>query len=141
MPKQEEPEINDSGSETILLVEDENSVLALAQRMLELRGYKVLPAGNGTEALRIASVPNQRINLVLTDVVMPGMNGREFVEALQATSPGIPVLYMSGYTNDDIIRRGLTDSTVAFLQKPFTAKSLTRLVRTVLDAGIAATLT
>jgi signal transduction histidine kinase/CheY-like chemotaxis protein len=140
-PKQEEPEIDDSGSETILLVEDEDSVLALAQRILQLRGYKVLPARNGTEALRIASVPNQRIDLVLTDVVMPGMNGREFVEALHATSPGIPVLYMSGYTNDEIIRRGLTDSSVAFLQKPFTAKSLARLVRNVLDASIAATLT
>ena len=140
-PKQEEPEINDSGSETILLVEDENSVLALAQRILQLRGYKVLAAPDGTEALRIASVPNQRIDLVLTDVVMPGMNGREFLEALHATSPGIPVIYMSGYTNDDIIRRGLIDSKFAFLQKPFTAKSMGRLVRTVLDASIAATLT
>jgi FixJ family two-component response regulator len=65
---------------------------------------------------------------------MPGMNGREFVEALSGRTPGIPVLYMSGYTDDDIIRRGLTDSKVAFLQKPFNAKTLARLVRSVLDA-------
>jgi PAS domain S-box-containing protein len=133
-PKEEEPEITDSGSETILLVEDENSVLALTQRILQLRGYKVLPAHHAGDALRIASAPNQQIDLVVTDVVMPGMNGREFVEALHDRSPGIPVLYMSGYTNDDIIRRGLMDSSVAFLQKPFTAKALARLVRSVLDA-------
>jgi CheY-like chemotaxis protein len=134
LPKTEEPEITDSGSETILLVEDELSVLALAQRILQSRGYKVLTASYGEAALRIASVPDQQIDLVVTDVVMPGMNGREFVEALQDRSPGIPVVYMSGYTNDDIIRRGLMDSSVAFLQKPFTAKGLTGLVRSVLDA-------
>jgi CheY-like chemotaxis protein len=130
----DEPEINDRGSETILLVEDENSVRDLAQRILEMRGYTVLPASHGADALRIASVPNQEIDLVVTDVVMPGMNGREFVEALRVHAPGIPVLYMSGYTDDDIIRRGLMDASVAFLQKPFAAKSLARLVRTVLDA-------
>jgi two-component system cell cycle sensor histidine kinase/response regulator CckA len=130
----EKPEENDSGSETILLVEDDNSVRDLARRVLEMRGYKVLPALHGADALRIASGPGIRIDLVVTDVVMPGMNGREFVEALNGRTPGIPVLYMSGYTNDDIIRRGLTDSSVAFLQKPFNAKSLARLVRSVLDA-------
>jgi PAS domain S-box-containing protein len=134
LPKKEEPEILDSGSETILLVEDELAVLALAQRILQMCGYKVLTASYGEAALRIASLPDQRIDLVVTDVVMPGMNGREFVDALHDRSPGIPVLYMSGYTNDDILRRGLMDSTVAFLQKPFTAKSLARLVRSVLDA-------
>lgn len=129
----EEPEASYAGTETILLVEDESSVRDLAQRILEMRGYTVLPAHHGGDALRIASVPNQQIDLVVTDVVMPGMNGREFAEALHARAPGIPVVYMSGYTNDDIIRRGLMDSSVAFLQKPFTAKSLARLVRSVLD--------
>jgi two-component system, cell cycle sensor histidine kinase and response regulator CckA len=128
------PETNDAGSETILLVEDDNSVRDLAQRVLEMRGYKILPARNGADALTIASGLDVRIDLVVTDVVMPGMNGREFVEALNGRLPGIPVLYMSGYTDDDIIRRGLTDSSVAFLQKPFSAKNLTRLVRSVLDA-------
>jgi PAS domain S-box-containing protein len=129
----EKPEKSDAGSETILLVEDDNSVRDLAQRVLEMRGYTVLPALHGADALRIASGRDIRIDLVVTDVVMPGMNGREFVEALHGRAPGIPVLYMSGYTNDDIIRRGLTDSSVAFLQKPFSAKSLTSLVRSVLD--------
>jgi signal transduction histidine kinase/CheY-like chemotaxis protein len=137
LPKNEEPEITDSGSETILLVEDELSVLALAQRILQSRGYKVLTASYGEAALGIASLPDQQIDLVVTDIVMPGMNGREFVEALHDRSPGIPVVYMSGYTNDDIIRRGLMDSSVAFLQKPFTAKGLAGLVRSVLDAGAA----
>ncbi|HXN76713.1 MAG TPA: response regulator, partial [Gemmatimonadaceae bacterium] len=91
-------------------------------------------ARNGADALTIASGLDVRIDLVVTDVVMPGMNGREFVEALHGRAPGIPVLYMSEYTDDDIIRRGLTDSSVAFLQKPFSAKSLTRHVRSVLDA-------
>jgi two-component system cell cycle sensor histidine kinase/response regulator CckA len=109
----------------------------LAQRILEMRGYIVLPARHGADALRIASVTDKQIDLVVTDVVMPGMNGREFMEALRIRAPGIPVLYMSGYTDDDIIRRGLMDSSVAFLQKPFTAKSLARLVRSVLDARLA----
>jgi PAS domain S-box-containing protein len=130
----EEPDKSDAGSETILLVEDDSPVRDLAQRVLEMRGYKVLPARHAEDALRIASGSVEQIDLVVTDLVMPGMNGREFVEALHGRAPGIPVLYMSGYTDDDIIRRGLTDSRVAFLQKPFTAKSLTRLVRSVLDA-------
>ena len=130
----EKPETDDAGSETILLVEDDNSVRDLAQRVLEMRGYKILPARDGADALRIASGAGLQIDLVVTDVVMPGMNGREFVKALRGHTPGIPVLYISGYTDDDIIRRGLTDSSVAFLQKPFNAKSLARLVRSVLDA-------
>jgi PAS domain S-box-containing protein len=127
-------ETSDAGSETILLVEDDSSVRDLAQRVLEMRGYTVLPASDGADALRIALGPDVLIDLIVTDVVMPGMNGREFVEALSGRTPGIPVLYMSGYTDDDIIRRGLSDSKVAFLQKPFDAKSLARLVRSVLDA-------
>jgi CheY-like chemotaxis protein len=130
----ERPETTDAGSETILLVEDDNSVRDLTQRVLEMRGYNVLPARDGADGLRIASGPDVRIDLIVTDVVMPGMNGREFVEAIHGRTPGIPVLYMSGYTDDDILRRGLNDSSVAFLQKPFNAKSLARLVRSVLDA-------
>ena len=132
-PRQEELEDEHCGAETILLVEDESSVLGLAQRILQSCGYTVLPARNGAAALRIASDSDQRIDLVVTDVVMPGMNGREFVESLHRRSPGIPIVYMSGYTDDDIIRRGLMDSSVAFLQKPFTVKGLAQLVRSVLD--------
>ncbi len=133
--KREEAQPTDIGSETILLVEDENSVRDLAQRILEMRGYTVLPARHGQDGLRIASLPDNRIDLVVTDVVMPGMNGREFVEALQQHIAGVRVLYMSGYTDDDIIRRGLLDSSVAFLQKPFTAQSLARRVRSIIDAS------
>jgi signal transduction histidine kinase len=133
-PKQEEPGKDDLGSETILLVEDEDSVRDLAQRILESRGYKVLAAQHGGDAIQMASAAGQQIDLVVTDVVMPGMNGRQLVEALRAHTPGVRVLYMSGYTDDDFVRRGLLASNVAFLQKPFTGKSLGRRVRSVLDA-------
>ncbi len=132
--KQDEPGKDDVGSETILLVEDEDSVRDLAQRILQLRGYKVLAAQHGGDAIQMASAAGQQIDLVVTDVVMPGMNGRQLVEALRARTPGVRVLYMSGYTDDDFVRRGLLASNVAFLQKPFTGKSLGRRVRSVLDA-------
>ena len=132
--KQEELGTNDIGSETILLVEDEDSVRDLAQRMLQSRGYKVLAARHGGDALQMAFAAEQQIDLVVTDVVMPGMNGRQLVEALRARTPGVRVLYMSGYTDDDFVRRGLLASNVSFLQKPFTGKSLGRRVRSVLDA-------
>jgi PAS domain S-box len=132
--KQQELGTDDVGSETILLVEDEDSVRDLAQRILQSRGYKVLAAQHGGDALQIASVADQQIDLVVTDVVMPGMSGRELVDMLLARTPGVRVLYMSGYTDDDIVRRGLLTSNVSFLQKPFTAKSLGRRVRSVLDA-------
>jgi len=133
-PKEQELGTDDVGSETILLVEDEDSVRELAQRILQSRGYTVLSAQHGGDALQIASVADQRIDLVVTDVVMPGMTGRELVDALRAQRPGVRVLYMSGYTDDDIVRRGLLTANVAFLQKPFTGKSLGRRVRSVLDA-------
>ena len=132
--KQEELGRDDVGSETILLVEDEDSVRDLAQRILQLRGYKVLAAQHAGDAIQMASAADQQIDLIITDVVMPGMNGRQLVEALHARTPGVRVLYMSGYTDDDIVRRGLLTSNVSFLQKPFTAKSLGRRVRSVLDA-------
>jgi PAS domain S-box-containing protein len=132
--KQEKLGTNDVGSETILLVEDEDSVRDLAQRILQSRGYNVLAARHGGDALQMALAADQQIDLVVTDVVMPGMNGRQLVEALRARAPGVRVLYMSGYTDDDIVRRGLLTSNVAFLEKPFTAKSLGRRVRSVLDA-------
>ncbi len=121
------------GSETILLVEDEEAVRGLASRILERQGYKVLTAGNGRDAMEIATSEASRIHLVLTDVVMPGMNGRSLVERLKAVRPRIKSLYMSGYTDDDIIRRGIVDPSRAFLQKPFTAIALTQMVRRVLD--------
>ena len=121
------------GSETILLVEDEHAVRSLARRILERQGYTVLEARHGAEALRIATERAEPIDLLLTDVVMPEMSGSELARQLAAVRPGIPLLYMSGYTDDVIIRRGALEPGMAFLEKPFTANALVRRVREVLD--------
>ena len=124
-----------SGTETILLVEDDSSVRDLVERVLRSRGYHVLAAQHGGDALQIASQTGRAVDLVLTDVVMPSMSGRELVEALQAARPTLRVLYMSGYTDDEIIRRGLHDPGISFIQKPFTADNLAIQVRKVLDVA------
>ena len=121
------------GSETILLVEDEDAVRGLASRILEKQGYRVIAAQHGREAMEIASKEEGHIHLVLTDVVMPGMNGRGLVERLSGIRPRIKSLYMSGYTDDDIIRRGFIEPSKSFLQKPFTSDALLQTVRKVLD--------
>ena len=121
------------GSETILLVEDEEAVRGLACRILERQGYRVIPAEHGREAMEIATKESGQIDLVLTDVVMPGMNGRGLVERLAGIRPAIKSLYMSGYTDDDIIRRGFIEPSKSFLQKPFTSEALLQTVRKVLD--------
>lgn len=123
------------GSETILLVEDEEAVRGLTCRILEKQGYRVIPAQHGRDAMEIASKEKGQIDLVLTDVVMPGMNGRGLVERLVGVRPTIKSLYMSGYTDDDIIRRGFIEPSKSFLQKPFTTEALLRTVRKVLDEG------
>jgi CheY-like chemotaxis protein len=123
------------GSETILLVEDEEAVRGLACRILEKQGYRVIPAQHGRDAMDIATKEEGRIDLVLTDVVMPGMNGRGLVERLSGIRPSIKSLYMSGYTDDDIIRRGFLEPSKSFLQKPFTTDALLQTVRKVLDGG------
>jgi CheY-like chemotaxis protein len=123
------------GSETILLVEDEEAVRGLACRILERQGYRVIPAQHGRDAMEIATKEEGRIDLVLTDVVMPGMNGRGLVERLSGIRPTIKSLYMSGYTDDDIIRRGFIEPSKSFLQKPFTSEALLQTVRKVLDEG------
>ena len=124
-----------SGTETILLVEDETAVRKLVERVLKSCGYNVLAAEDCDHALRLAADPEGGVDLVLTDVVMPAMSGRELVEALQADRPTLRVLYMSGYTDDEIMRRGLHDPSTSFIQKPFTAESLAVQVRKVLDAA------
>jgi two-component system cell cycle sensor histidine kinase/response regulator CckA len=123
------------GSETILLVEDEEAVRGLTLRILEKQGYRVFAAQHGREAMDIASREAGHIDLVLTDVVMPGMNGRGLVERLSGIRPRIKSLYMSGYTDDDIIRRGFIEPSKSFLQKPFTSDALLQTVRKVLDGG------
>ena len=123
------------GSETILLVEDEEAVRGLTSRILEKQGYRVIPAQHGREAMDIATKEEGHIDLVLTDIVMPGMNGRGLVERLAGIRPHIKSLYMSGYTDDDIVRRGFIEPSKSFLQKPFTSEALLQTVRKVLDEG------
>jgi len=122
-----------TGIETVLVVEDEEAVCNLAKRILGAAGYTVLTAANGGEALLVCERHPERIHLVLTDVVMPGMGGREFAERLAKLRPGIKVLYMSGYTDDAIVHHGTLDPGTRFIGKPFNAADLTRKVREVLD--------
>ncbi len=121
------------GTETILLVEDEPLVRRLAARVLDERGYTVLKAADGTEALRVAQDYPGAIHLLLTDIVMPQMNGRVLAERLLQIRPTIKIAFMSGYTDDAIVRSGVPKQDVTFLQKPFTEVTLTRIVREALD--------
>ncbi len=120
------------GSETILVVEDEEALRTMLQETLEGNGYAVLVAGGGEEALRIAGAHEGRIRLMVTDVVMPGMSGREAAEGVAALQPGILVLYISGYTTDAIVHHGVLGPGTAFLEKPFTPDALLHKVREVL---------
>jgi len=121
-----------TGRETILLVDDEKSLRKLGKRVLSEAGYRVLEASDGAMALRIAAEEVGEIDLVLTDVEMPTLGGRGMVDELHELSPGIRVLFMSGYTDNEILRRGIRASAAEFLQKPFTAESLCAAVRAVL---------
>jgi len=122
------------GSETVLVVEDDRTVRLLAGEMLRLNGYTVLQARDGPEALDLVHRHGRPIHLLLTDVVMPEMSGRQLAGGVAAIQPGIRVLYMSGYTDGVIGHHGVLDAGVAYLQKPFTAEFLARKVREVLDA-------
>ncbi|MEE9913699.1 MAG: response regulator [Deltaproteobacteria bacterium] len=119
--------------ETVLVVEDELALLTIDKIMLDRLGYRVLTAGTPGDAIRIAAENAGGIHLVLTDVVMPEINGRELALRLQSLAPGIKILFMSGYTADVIARRGVLDEGVNFIQKPFSMKDLAVKVRDVLD--------
>ncbi len=121
------------GSETVLLAEDDEAIRTLGARVLGSLGYNVLVARTGGEALRIVAEHKGRIDLIATDVVMPEMNGSQLVERVLEARPGIRVLFMSGYTDDEVMRRGVIDGQTAFLQKPFTPDLLAHKVREVLD--------
>ena len=121
------------GTETVLVVEDEESVRTLAGRVLAEAGYAVVTARDGREALAMVE-DGVALDLVLTDVVMPVMGGRELCDRVRSARPGLPVVFMSGYTGTDVLRRGLRETGAPFLQKPFSPDSLTRKVREVLDA-------
>jgi two-component system, cell cycle sensor histidine kinase and response regulator CckA len=121
------------GTETVLLVEDDAGVRGVAQVALRMHGYVVLEADSGSDAIRAAEEHAGPIHILLTDVVMPGMGGREVAGAVRARRPEIKVVYMSGYTDDAVVRHGIVEATDAFLQKPFAPLSLARKVRAVLD--------
>jgi len=123
------------GSETVLLVEDAESLRNVVRESLESHGYAVLAAANADHALQIAESYQGRIHLLLTDVILPGKNGRALAEALTPLHPETKVLYMSGYTDDVIVHHGILKSGTAFLQKPFTLNALGSKVRAVLNSG------
>lgn len=121
------------GSETVLVIEDEETVRRLAVRLLKRQGYKVLEASNGGEAFILCERYSDPIHLILTDVVMPGVSGRELAERLQKIHPEAKVLYMSGYTDNVILHHGILEQGLSFIQKPFTLEALARKVRQMLD--------
>ena len=121
------------GVETILLVEDDDMVRKLTYRFLDENGYRVLEARHGQEALAIYAQYHEPISLLLTDVVMPGMSGKDLAEQLIDICPELKVVYMSGYTDSAIEHHGILKQSIVFLQKPFSANTLTCKVREVLD--------
>ena len=131
------PQSEADGCETVLLVEDEESVRELVRLTLTARGYKVLEAENGECGLRIAEDFKEHIDILITDVVMPGIGGRELAKKLQALRRGISVLYLSGYTEDTVVTQGALGPDTAFLQKPFTLQNLAKKVREVLRSKSA----
>jgi two-component system, cell cycle sensor histidine kinase and response regulator CckA len=122
------------GGETVLVVDDEAAVRSAVWEILQATGYLVLEADNGEEALRICAGHEGPIHLLLTDVGMPVMSGPEVARRLARPRPKTRVLYMSGYSDDALIRRGVVEQDAAFLQKPFTPDTLAHKVREVLDA-------
>jgi CheY-like chemotaxis protein len=123
------------GGETILIVEDDDGVRALTRLIVQGSGYMVLESHDGVEAVRLAEEHGGRIDLLMTDVVMPKMNGREVAGRVLELHPEVKVLFLSGYTDDAVVRHGILHETVNFLQKPFSPSSLAMKIRTILDGG------
>jgi PAS domain S-box-containing protein len=132
-PPRETPVREMGGGETVLLVEDEATILELGEMMLKKFGYRVLSAGSAREAISLARAHSGEIDLLVTDVVMPEMNGRELAQRLQEMRPGIKCLFMSGYTADVIAHHGVLDPGVHFIQKPFSVQGLAAKTREALD--------
>jgi CheY-like chemotaxis protein len=133
-PPAEAPAAVGRGSETILLVEDEDAVRDLTRRCLEARGYRVIEASSAEDAEKELATHPTRLDLLLTDVVMPGASGPELARRLQGERPDLNVLFVSGYTDDSMAAHRVLDPGASFLQKPFTPDTLARKVREVLDA-------
>jgi DNA-binding NtrC family response regulator len=123
--------------ETILVVEDEAGIRALVRKILRRERYNVLEAGTAEEALAVTAAHQGTIHLLLTDVVLPGMGGRELAEQMRMGNPRLDVLYVSGYTDDEAVRMGAFPPGSKFLQKPFTLGALVGKVREALDAGLS----
>ncbi len=123
------------GDETILVVEDEEAVRKLAVQLLRRRGYKVIEALHGGDALLVCERYTGPIHLIISDVVMPGMGGPELIERLRQVRQDFRVLYMSGYTDEPVVSHGVQEGEMEFIQKPFTLDGLIRKVRKVLDKG------
>jgi len=121
------------GTETILVVEDEEAVRRVLLEMLQQTGYRVITAEGGREALEICRKTNTPIHILITDVVMPQMGGRELAARLRQVAPGLKVLFVSGYTDSAIVHHGVLDAGTHFLQKPFTVEQLAGKVREVLE--------
>ncbi|NCA82318.1 MAG: PAS domain-containing sensor histidine kinase, partial [Opitutae bacterium] len=134
VPQEESAAPAPGGHETILLVEDEPAILNTTAQMIETLGYAVWKAGSAAEALRLAEEPGRNIHLLVTDVVMPDMNGRDMAQKIRALRPEIKCLFMSGYTADIIARNGVLDGGVYFIQKPFPKKNLAIQIREALDS-------
>ncbi len=137
-PAKSESAMDRKGSETVLVVEDEEAVRELARTILADQGYSVLVAGSATDAEQIAANGSREIHLLLTDVVMPGVSGRELARRITARNGKMQVLFMSGYTDNVIAHGGVLEAGVAFLQKPFTPRALTNKVRELLDRPVSA---
>jgi CheY-like chemotaxis protein len=125
--------VSECGTETILVVEDEELVRKLVCETLTTQGYRVIEASSPADALKLAADCQETLHLLLTDVIMPTMNGPQLHQKLTAIYPGLKVLFMSGYTNNVIVHHGILDEGVNFLQKPFTIQSLSQKVRKVLN--------
>jgi CheY-like chemotaxis protein len=130
-----ESRVRATGTETVLLAEDEEAVRRLASRVLQSSGYTVLEAKNGEEAVAISEQHEGAIDLLVTDLVMPRMSGRQLAAAMSLARPSMRVLFMSGYTEQVLRRPDTPEPSVAFLQKPFSPSDLARKVREVLDSG------
>ncbi|MBF0234046.1 MAG: response regulator, partial [Desulfamplus sp.] len=122
-----------NGKESILLVEDEKDLLEMITIMLEQFGYRVFPAIAPTEAIHIAKSSSIKIDLLITDVIMPGMSGRDLADMICIISPTIKCLFMSGYTDDIISHHGVLDGSLEFIHKPFSMDELAAKVRYVID--------
>jgi CheY-like chemotaxis protein len=124
------------GTETVLLVEDEKGVRELAREYLEMSGYTVIEAENGYTALELAAMHAGEIHLLMTDVVMPGISGRELADRVTQIRPGTKILYMSGYTDQAVVHHGILETDAVLLQKPFTAATLAAKLREILAAEV-----